>query len=344
MDKKFDVVIGNPPYQEEATGTGTRDTPVYHLFMDAAYEVAQKAVLITPARFLFNAGLTPKSWNERMLADAHLTVPIYVPNSDKLFPGTGIKGGIAVTYRDEGRTVEPIGTFSRSPEVNDILHKVTSKQGPSLGAEVASSSAFRYTQAMHDREPNASALMSNSSQFKVNTNAFQQLSFIFHEQKPDDGQMYVKTLGLLNNKRVQRWIRNDYITGPANFNAHKVVVSKANGTGTFGETLASPLALGPGIATTQSFIAIGCFDAEDEAVACLNYLKTKFARALLGVLKTTQDNPAKVWKHVPLQDFTPASDIDWSKSVPEIDGQLYKKYGLSASEIDFIETNVKAMV
>jgi 23S rRNA G2445 N2-methylase RlmL len=69
MTKKFDVVIGNPPYQEEAQGDGTRDTPVYHLFMDAAYEVGTKAVLITPARFLFNAGFTPKAWNEKMLAD-----------------------------------------------------------------------------------------------------------------------------------------------------------------------------------------------------------------------------------------------------------------------------------
>ncbi|MEC5182380.1 Eco57I restriction-modification methylase domain-containing protein [Arthrobacter sp. CG_A4] len=67
MSKKFDVVIGNPPYQEEAQGAGTRDTPVYHLFMEAAYEVGKKAVLITPARFLFNAGFTPKAWNEKML-------------------------------------------------------------------------------------------------------------------------------------------------------------------------------------------------------------------------------------------------------------------------------------
>ena len=103
MSKKFDVVIGNPPYQEEAQGEGTRDTPVYHLFMDAAYEVGTKAVLITPARFLFNAGFTPKAWNEKMLADPHLTVPIYVRDSSELFPGTKIHGGIAVTYRDADR-------------------------------------------------------------------------------------------------------------------------------------------------------------------------------------------------------------------------------------------------
>src|SRR6476659_1432188 len=100
MGKRFDVVIGNPPYQAEATGGGTRDTPIYHLFMDAAYELGTKAVLITPARFLFNDGFTPKACNAMMLADSHLSVPIYVPNSDDLFPGTEIMGGIAVTYRD----------------------------------------------------------------------------------------------------------------------------------------------------------------------------------------------------------------------------------------------------
>ena len=73
------------------------------------------------------------------------------------------------------------------------------------------------------------------------------------------------------------------------------------------------------------------------------YLKTKIARALLGVKKATQHNPKSVWKYVPLQDFTSSSDIDWSKSIHEIDLQLYKKYGLNQEEIDFIEKNVKEM-
>jgi len=82
MTKKFDVVIGNPPYQEEAQGDGTRATPIYHQFMDAAHEVGTRAVLITPARFLFNAGFTPKAWNEKMLADEHLSVAHYESDSD----------------------------------------------------------------------------------------------------------------------------------------------------------------------------------------------------------------------------------------------------------------------
>ncbi len=64
---------------------------------------------------------------------------------------------------------------------------------------------------------------------------------------------------------------------------------------------------------------------------------------LLGILKITQDNPPEKWKYVPLQDFTSSSDIDWSKSIAEIDQQLYAKYDLSDEEIDFIETHVKEM-
>src|SRR6476620_10725786 len=103
MTKKFDVVIGNPPYQGESTGDATHAMPIYHEFMEAAYEVGTKVILVTPARFLFNAGFTPKAWNEKMLGDPHLTVPIYVRDSAELFPGTRIRAGIAVTYRDELR-------------------------------------------------------------------------------------------------------------------------------------------------------------------------------------------------------------------------------------------------
>lgn len=123
-----------------------------------------------------------------------------------------------------------------------------------------------------------------------------------------------------------------------------MAVAKANGSGNFGEALSTPVVLEPQVATTQTFLTVGNFENSEEASACLDYTRTKFARALLGVLKITQDNPSRVWEHVPAQDFSSNSDIDWSKSVPEIDQQLYKKYGLSASEIDFIEANVKAMV
>lgn len=99
----------------------------------------------------------------------------------------------------------------------------------------------------------------------------------------------------------------------------------------------------PGTGSTESFFSIGAFDTLDEAQAALKYVKTKFARTMLGVLKTTQDITPQKWEHVPLQDFTSSSDIDWSKSIPEIDQRLYKKYGLDEKEIAFIESHVKEM-
>lgn len=343
MDKKFDVVIGNPPYQEESVGGNSRDTPIYNHFMDASYEVGSKVVLITPGRFLFNAGQTSKEWNKKMATDPHLRVIHYEPDSSILFPGTSIKGGVVVTLRDESQSGDPIGTFAKFPELNGILHKVAEFHEKSLETVVSSSSAHRYTQLLHDEHPKVSQILSDTAQFKVNTNAFEQLPFIFHTECPQDSYDYVEVLGLIKNKRYYRWVRDEYISGPSSLSAFKVVLAAANGNGSFGEVLSSPLVLGPKIATTQSFITIGCFDDEKEAHACLKYIKTKFARALLGVLKTTQHNPAAKWHYIPLQDFTSDSKINWQTPIPTIDQQLYKKYGLSNEEIDFIESNVKAM-
>ena len=107
--------------------------------------------------------------------------------------------------------------------------------------------------------------------------------------------------------------------------------------------VSTPLVGSPLVGSTQTFITVGAFDTRAEAEACLAYIKTKFCRAMLGILKVTQHNPPSTWAKVPLQDFTSASDIDWTKPVAQLDEQLYRKYGLSQDEIDFIESKVKAM-
>ena len=349
MTKKFDVVIGNPPYQEEAQGDGTRDTPVYHLFMDAAYEVGTKVVLITPARFLFNAGFTPKAWNDRMLADEHLSVAYFESDSNQLFPSLTdpIKGGIAVTYRDSERKLGPIGFFARHPELSPILRKVRESGTAFIDGDVSSGRAYAFTQAMHEAYPEASNTMSSDAQFRVSTNAFEQLAFVFREAPPGDGVEYVQLLGVIKNRRVFRWIRSDYISGPDSLHRHKVAVPAANGSGSttdfFGVALNNPTVLGPSVAVTQTFITIGSFATEAEAQACLKYIKSKFARAMLGVLKITQHNPRNTWKFVPAQDFSETSNIDWTKTIPEIDAQLYAQYGLDDDEAAFIEAHVTPM-
>jgi hypothetical protein len=166
---------------------------------------------------------------------------------------------------------------------------------------------------------------------------------VFFEKKPTDGKKYVQVVGLLGNRREFFWINKEYLSKPKNFDKYKILVPKANGTGAIGEILSTPLIGEPLIGYTETFIGIGAFDTEAEAKAALKYIKSKFARTMLGILKITQDNPRDKWTKVPLQDFTNKSDIDWSESIADIDKQLYKKYGLDQKEIDFIETHVKPM-
>ncbi|WP_338750164.1 Eco57I restriction-modification methylase domain-containing protein [Janibacter alittae] len=347
MGKKFDVVIGNPPYQSEAVREGGRSEPLYHLFLDAAYEVGQQAVIITPARFLSNAGQTPKAWNSKMLADKHLRVAYFEPDSGKLFPEITdtIKGGIVVTHRDSERILGPIGTFARHTALGGVLHKVDRASVASLMTVVSAKGAFRYTNKMFEDYPDASEMIPNGSSNMVV--GFNTLPSIWHTDRPNDGHVYAVVHGLDSTRRTSRYIRRDYITGPDSFDKWKVAIAKVNGTGSttdfFGLPLTNPFVLNPGVGVTLTFMTIGAFDSEMEANACLKYLKTKFARAMLGVLKVTQDNARGTWKHVPLQDFTSSSDIAWAKSIPEIDQQLYAKYGLDADEISFIEEEVKPM-
>lgn len=97
--REAEVIIGNPPYQENSQDTS--DKPIYNYFMDEAYKIGEKVELISPARFLFNAGKTPKDWNKKMLSDTHIKVIWYEQNSSKVFRNTDIKGGVVVTYRDK---------------------------------------------------------------------------------------------------------------------------------------------------------------------------------------------------------------------------------------------------
>lgn len=332
--RKFSVVIGNPPYQENSESDSTRMPPIYNKFMDAAYDIANSVLLITPARFLFNAGYTPKQWNEKMLNDSHFKVINYEQKSDRIFPNTDIKGGIVITYRDDNKKFTPIGVFTVFEELNRILLKVQKSNIESLQTIVYPALSYGLTEVMKKENPN--------SLNRLRTSAFSKLGEIFYKEKPKDGD-YVQLLGLDGRNRAYRWIDIRYLKYPDNFEKYKVILPKSNGSGAMGETLSTPLIGKPLIGHTQSFISIGSFDTEQEAENALKYIKSKFARTMLGVLKITQDNPPEKWKYVPLQDFTENSDIDWSKSIPEIDQQLYKKYGLSPEEIEFIETHVKEM-
>lgn len=202
--------------------------------------------------------------------------------------------------------------------------------------------ASRYD-AAYDEKPELKGSLSKGHEYDLKSNVFEKMAGAFSEVEPIDGKRYIRILGRINNERCYKYIREDYINNVSNLHSYKVFLPGATGTGQFGETIAAPFVGLPGDGSTETFMGIGQFEKKEEADNAVKYIKTKFARAMYGILKRTQANTPGKWQWVPLQDFTAHSDIDWSKSVAEIDRQLYRKYDLTADEIEFIETHVKEM-
>ncbi|HEX0986570.1 TPA: Eco57I restriction-modification methylase domain-containing protein [Streptococcus pneumoniae] len=337
-EMKFDVVIGNPPYQE--TGEA-RDEPIYHYFIDEAYKIADKSILITPARFLFKAGQTPKNWMEKMLEDKHLKVQFYELKSGKVFTGTDIKGGVAITYRDVDKDLGPIGVFTIFETLNGIVKKIEKHpEFETFSDLVYSQGIYRFSNKLFSDYPNAEKLQGKGTKNKIVSKSLTQLDFVFKNNEEKD---HVALLGRIGSERVYRYINKKYLDLPETFENYNVFVPEANGSGALGEVLSTPLIGEPLIGHTDTFLSIGNFKTKFEADACIKFIKTKFARVLLGVLKVTQHNSRKTWYYVPLQDFTVNSDIDWTQSVTDIDRQLDQKYDLSPEEIAFIENHVREM-
>ena len=335
----FDVAIGNPPYHK--TVKDTSDIPVYHEFIDLSSILSQKISLVTPARYLFNAGKTPKAWNKKVLNDEHIKVLLYNSNSSAIFPNVDIKGGIAVLYRDQKKVFGKIGHFSAFPQLNSIYTKTRGAEQFRSITEIFYPQTKFILDNLYSKMPHLREKIGSSGLERRLTSSIFNLSEIFSKQQQNPTQIQI--LGLQNGNREYRWIDKIFVEQGDNLDKYKVIIPKSNGTGALGEILSTPIVGGPLIGVTQTFIMFGAFDTSDEAEACLKYIKSKFVRTLLGILKVTQDNPRSTWRFVPLQNFTKESDIDWTKSVKEIDQQLYTKYNLSQEEIEFIERMIKPM-
>lgn len=363
---KFDAVVGNPPYQDEEE-TNNRKTPIYPYFYESAYKIGDKAILISPARFLFDAGLTNKQWNNKMLNDKHLKVTYYEDDASKVFQNTDIKGGVAVIYRDINSDFGAIGQFIKSEEIRSLNERISKFKFKSMSSIIIGGRAdFLMNDRFHEAYPNAKSdllyaiqeaatkkrknvptSLAPGSDNEIVTSTLEILSYAFVSNKPIDPSNFIEITGVIKNKRVSGWIKKEFLTtrrpNNNNIDFYKVFIPKSMGSGNFGESISQPLFGSPGMSSTPTFLRVGMFETELEANNCAIYIKSKFARAMLGIKKVTQDNAVTVWSKIPLQDFTQNSDIDWIKSISEIDQQLYKKYQLSKEEIAFIEDKVKPM-
>lgn len=342
---KFGAIVGNPPYQASAQGTSSSDDPIYHMFLELAHHIGKIVILITPARFLFNAGKTPSEWNKKMLNDTHLRVPFFENDSTKIFKDILIPGGIAITYRDSRVEFGKIGKFVSYPKLNIIRNKVWKREHVSIRSIIYSQNRFNLDLLYRDYPEYASIIGNNGRDKRFRQIIMKRLD-VFTKEKTEDSD--IRVLGLIKRSREYRYISKKYVEDEIWIDKYKIFVPFSNGaSGTLGDKparmISKPVLGLPGDGITQTFIGFGAFDSQFEAESLLKYIKTKFCRILLAILKVTQGNKSETWEYVPMQDFTFASDIDWSKSIDDIDQQLYRKYGFNDEEIAFIEEKVQCM-
>ena len=223
---KFDYVIGNPPYQEEAPGTSTSDKPVYHTFMDAAYSVSDKVELITPARFLFDAGATPSVWNRKMLSDTHFKVLQYESDAKYFFSSIELPGGIAISYRDATRNFGAMKQFIQYNELNKIARKVKEKHEKTLNSIMYPQNKFNLSNLYEDFPILKTRIGSDGKDKRFRQIVMERFPEIFSEQKSDDS---LRTLGLIGRQREYRYISRRYVEYETWIDKYKVFVPFSNG-------------------------------------------------------------------------------------------------------------------
>jgi len=345
-DMKFDAVVGNPPYQESDGGAQASAKPIYNYFVESAKQINTRLInLIMPTRW-YAGGKGLDDFRKQMLNDEHISEIHDFLNPNIIFPSTNIRGGVCfilwdndynnekdlvkvVTYGDDfadrkelRRKLKLDGEdiFIRNIESLEIIKIIKSQKGfISFENQISSRRPF-------DIDAN---IVKNTNKYRRDKNGLNNPVVCYGK-----GQQ----IGYLEREEITKnieWI-----------DKYKVFTPRANNIGTeLNDDNLNTFIGKPNTICTESYMVIGVnLNLNEHSAKNLSqYLTTKFTRFLHSLGKASQDATSKTYKFVPLQDFTSKSDIDWSKTIVEIDQQLYKKYNLSEEEIGFIERMIKPM-
>lgn len=334
-EMKFDAVVGNPPYQlDVGIKKENYGLPIYNDFVVQSIKLAPKYLsMITPSRW-FTGGRGLEEYRRKMLNDKHIKKLVDFVDSKVCFPGVDVAGGVSYFIWDE--------CYNDKCEFISIFNNKKS----SMFRDLNKYSIFtRYNEALCIIDK----VKEKSKRF-LSEIVSQQTPFGFITTYKGEDKPFTGSVTLLTSTG-KTYVAYEKVTrGKEMISKYKVIFSKAtcehagvaDKNGKF-RVLSFNSILEPFEICSQSYLVGGCFDTKKEAQNFHKYIKCMFTRFLLMQAVSSQDISREKFMFVPLQDFTENSDIDWSKSVAEIDQQLYKKYNLTDEEITFIESMIKPM-
>ncbi len=343
-DMKFDAVVGNPPYQEMDGGAQASARPLYQLFVNAAKELKPNIIsMIMPTRW-YSGGKGLDDFRDQMLNDTHIVELHDFLNPDLVFPNTNIRGGVCffAWNKDHNNSLNPTKIYTYTKSLNPTISERNLKTenidifirytiAVDILKKIIKHNDFNsFEKYVSSRKPfGLDSKFNRTSDFKKSKKGLKN-PIICYARKETKG--YVEGSNFDFNKEL---LEN-----------YKVLAPYANNIGTeLNDDNLNAFIAEPNSVCTETYIILGTNLKLNKQSACniINYFKTKFARFLHSLAKSNQHGTSKTYKFVPFPDFTGSSDIDWSKSVEEIDQQLYKKYGLTQEEIDFIDSMIKPM-
>ena len=342
---KFDAVVGNPPYQETISNNDSNRSlskQLFPEFIKFAIKLDPKySSLITPSRWFTGEGQDGSFISLRKFVREHnhfVKIYNYTMASD-VFDNVWIAGGVNYYLYDKD--------YSGKVDFYNCNTTKKVKQTRPLfedGLDIVINSGENYAIIQKIKSDNFISLTTitkGRDAFGITGKNAKNIS---------ETTSFKGAYELRCAHEEIRYVKKDVIAKNIDIaNKWKVFISKGNGgAGTLGDgkpvsILGKPYLGKIKSVCTDSLIPIGGFDTEAEALNLQKYIKTKFLRYIVGILKVSQNVYQNVYQFVPLQDFTDKSDIDWSKAIPEIDQQLYKKYNLTDEEISLIESKIKPM-
>lgn len=329
-DMEFDVVIGNPPYQEESGGRNA--TPLYNRFMSMGLKLSDINLWITPSRW-FSGGIGLDNFRHEILSSNRITLIKNYKQAQKIFKGVDIAGGVCITsicsHSDTIKFIDGETDNSIDVDSNFIKEK-----------EMLLDRCEAYSIVDKTKSPkNLDSIVLPLNAFGLNAN--------FQGSMISDKYNNIEVLGSYDNRTYIN--KDDLEKGIDLVDRYKVITGKVNpdrggvNNSNSSNVINKPRILAPNQICTFSYLIVGATINEYCAQALYKYIKTKFTRFLVLVTLASMNISARNFMFVPLQDFSEHSDIDWSQSISNIDQQLYKKYNLSDEEIAYIESTIKPM-
>lgn len=318
---KFDIIVGNPPYQLDSGGHGAQATPIYHLFVEQAKRLSPRYMaFIIPSRW-FAGGMGLNRFRQEMLNDTHIKTIVDYPNAGDCFPGVEIKGGVNYFIWDKEysgkctietiidgesaskmeRSLNEYDTFIRWNEAISILKKIRARNEETMDSQVSGMSPF--------------GLATNFDKIDQVNN-------------PDKIKIYAnKRRGFTLRSLVQK--KKDLV------DKYKVIIAEASsGSSVFPDlVLGRPIITEPPSCCTMTYIILGSYGDRQKAENLANYVKTRFFRFLVLLRKSSHHVSKDTYAFVPLLNM----NQEWT------DKKLYDRYELNRKEIDFIEKMIKEM-